>query len=121
MRSNTCQPNLLRDCAFAWIRGEVAGVGDRLQSFGPVQINARSPNILHAASIAATASGGMPAACCRNRSRSAGFQQRAQQLVSDGDAGLDIAATSIACHHKLHRRKPNSSQSTPRVSARGVL
>ena len=28
----------------------------------------------------------------------------AHELTSDGEAGLDIAATPIACHDKFHRR-----------------
>ena len=42
------------------------------------------------------------------RDRDAHVVTSAQQLPTDGDAGLDIAPTSIACHHKLHRHKPNS-------------
>jgi hypothetical protein len=46
----------------------------------------------------------------------------AQQLPTDGDAGFNVAPTSIACHHKLHRRNltrgdaPTSKQERYRLT-----
>src|ERR1700757_5260303 len=38
------------------------------------------------------------------RDRHAHLVSSAQQLPTEGDAGLDVAPTPITCHHKLHRR-----------------
>ena len=54
------------------------------------------------------------------RDSHAHFVPSTQQLTADSDAGLDIAASSIACQHKFHRGDRSRSAVVRVGSVRGI-